>query len=176
MAGHCLEAHVAAANRADRGDNQDPAVGAASEGGIDEGSRDQTTQRLGRTTKRCRSRRRTISSAQLPVRATTAAIPGPWYPASPMTRPMKGEQPARLAQQRFGAVAVLHVGRVDHHGEQQAGRVGQQMALAPGDLLGRVMAGWVERTAPSCAACAVWLSMIAVVGPALRPTASRAAA
>jgi hypothetical protein len=30
MEGHCLEAHVAAASRADRGDNQDPAAGAAS--------------------------------------------------------------------------------------------------------------------------------------------------
>ena len=30
MAGHCPEAHVAAANRADRGDDQAPAVGAAS--------------------------------------------------------------------------------------------------------------------------------------------------
>jgi hypothetical protein len=30
MAGHCLEAHVAAASRVDRGDNQDPAVDAAS--------------------------------------------------------------------------------------------------------------------------------------------------
>ena len=30
MAGHCLETHVAAAIKADRGDNQDPAVGAAS--------------------------------------------------------------------------------------------------------------------------------------------------
>ena len=44
MAGHCLEAHVAAASRADRGDNQDPAVGAASLGkAIDRENRDQTT-------------------------------------------------------------------------------------------------------------------------------------
>lgn len=65
MAGHCLEAHVAAANRADRGDNQDPAVGAASEGGIDEGSRDQTTtQRPGRMWNPFGSEHLTISTTK----------------------------------------------------------------------------------------------------------------
>jgi hypothetical protein len=59
-----------------------------------------------------------------------------------------GEQPARLPQQRLGAVAVLHVGGMDDHREQQAERVGQQVALAAGDLLGRVEAGRIERAAP----------------------------
>jgi hypothetical protein len=46
MEGHRLERHVAAASRADRGDNQDPAVGAASLGkAIDRENRDQTTHR-----------------------------------------------------------------------------------------------------------------------------------
>ena len=49
-----------------------------------------TIQRFGSTTKRCRSQRRTISIPQLPVRATAAAIFGPWYPASPMIRSTNG--------------------------------------------------------------------------------------
>jgi hypothetical protein len=62
-----------------------------------------------------------------------------------------------------------------HDREQQAERIGQQVALAARDLLGRVVAGRVERSAPFCAALAVWLSMMAVVGLAARPASSRAA-
>ena len=85
----------------------------------------------------------------------------------------EGELPPRLPQQRLGAIAVLHIGRVDHDAEQQAQRVGQQVALAADDLLARVVAGRIERAAPFCAAFAVWLSMMAVVGLASRPAASR---
>ena len=87
----------------------------------------------------------------------------------------EGKQPADLAQHGFGAVAVLHVRWMHDHAEQQAERVGQQVALAPNDLLARVIAGRVERSAPFCAAFAVWLSMIAVVELASRPAASRTA-
>jgi len=59
--------------------------------------------------------------------------------------------------------------------EQQAQRVGQDMTLAPDDLLARVVAGRIKRSAPFCAAFAVWLSMIAVVGLASRPACSRTA-
>jgi hypothetical protein len=64
MEGHCLETHVAAVSRADRGDNRDPAVGAASLGKvIDTENRDQTTiQHLGNTTKRWLSDRRMTST------------------------------------------------------------------------------------------------------------------
>ena len=94
------------------------------------------------------------------------------------------EPPARLTQQRFGAIAsfaseavprTLHIGRMHDHREQPANRVGQQVALAADGLLARVVAGRVERRAPFCAAFAVWLSMIAVVGLASRPTCSRTA-
>lgn len=87
----------------------------------------------------------------------------------------EGEQSARLPQQRLGAVAVLHVGGMHDHREQQTERVGQQVALAPDDLLARVVAGRIKRSAPFCAAFAVWLSMIAVVGLASRPACSRTA-
>ena len=87
----------------------------------------------------------------------------------------EGKQPARLPQQRFGAVPVLHAGGMHHHREQHADGVGQQVALAANDLLARVIAGRVERRAPFCAAFAVWLSKIAVVGLASRPACSRTA-
>jgi hypothetical protein len=64
---------------------------------------------------------------------------------------------------------------MDDHREQHADGVGQQVALAADDFLARVVAGRVERRAPFCAAFAVWLSMIAVVGLASRPACSRTA-
>jgi hypothetical protein len=53
---------------------------------------------------------------------------------------------------------------MDDDCQQHADGVGQQVALAADDRLARVVAGRVERRAPFCAAFAVWLSMIAVVG------------
>jgi hypothetical protein len=76
----------------------------------------------------------------------------------------EGEASARLAQERLRAVAILHVGRMDVDGEQQAERVGQDVALAADHLLAGVVAGRVERSPPLTAPFAVWLSMIAVVG------------
>lgn len=87
----------------------------------------------------------------------------------------EGEQPPSLAQQRLGAVAILHIGRVHHHAEQQAERVGQYVALAAEGLLARIVARCIERRAPFCAPFEVWLSMIAVVGLASRPDCSRTA-
>ena len=85
----------------------------------------------------------------------------------------EGEAPACLPQQILRAVAVLHAGRMDDDGQQQAKGVGQDMALAPEHLLARVIARGVERSAPFCAPLALWLSMIAAVGLASRPAASR---
>jgi hypothetical protein len=85
------------------------------------------------------------------------------------------EQTPRLAQERFRAITVLHAGRMHHDAEQQTERIGQDMALAPDDLLARVITGRVERRASFCAPFAVWLSMIAVVGLASRPACSRTA-
>lgn len=58
------------------------------------------------------------------------------------------ELAAHLAQQGFGAVAVLYVSRVDQHAQQQAKRIGQDVALATKGLLARVIAGRVERRSP----------------------------
>jgi hypothetical protein len=56
--------------------------------------------------------------------------------------------PARLAQQWFGSVAILDVGRVDHHAQQQTQRIRQDVALAAKGLLARIVARRVERRPP----------------------------
>jgi len=85
----------------------------------------------------------------------------------------EGEASSRLPEQRLGAVAVLDARRVDSNGEQQAERVGQDMALAADHLFAGIVAGRVERSPPLTAPFAVWLSMIAIVGLASRPAFSR---
>ena len=56
--------------------------------------------------------------------------------------------PPRLAQQAACAVPVLNVGRQNAHAEEQAERVDKNVALAPADLLARVIALRIERGAP----------------------------
>jgi hypothetical protein len=52
------------------------------------------------------------------------------------------EAPPDPADKQGEAVAVLDVGGMDHERERQAKRVGQQMALAAVDLLGRIEPPW----------------------------------
>ncbi len=85
----------------------------------------------------------------------------------------EGEAPSSLPEQRLRAVAILHAGRVNVDGEQEAERVGQNVALAANHLLAGIVSGRVERSPPLTAPFAVWLSMIAVVGLASRPAFSR---
>ncbi len=85
----------------------------------------------------------------------------------------KGEAPAGLTQQRFPAIAILNVGGVDVHVQQKAERIDEDVTLAPEDFLARVIAGRIKRTPPFNAPLALWASMIAVVGLASRPAASR---
>lgn len=85
----------------------------------------------------------------------------------------EGEAPSSLPEQRLRAVTVLDARWVDVDGEQQAERVGQNMALAADHLFAGVVTRRVERSPPLTAPFAVWLSMIAVVGLASRPAFSR---
>lgn len=55
---------------------------------------------------------------------------------------------ARLAQQRFGPVAVLDIGWVDHYAQQQPERVCQDVALAAKGLLASIVTRRVERGPP----------------------------
>lgn len=58
------------------------------------------------------------------------------------------KQTARRAQHLAGTIAILHVGGVNDHAQQQAERIDQDMALASRDLLARIVALRVERRAP----------------------------
>ena len=53
-------------------------------------------------------------------------------------RLMKGNRRRAVREPVAGAVAILHVGGVDDDAQQQAERVDEDVALAPGDLLARV--------------------------------------
>lgn len=88
----------------------------------------------------------------------------------------RGEPAARIAQQAADAVAILEIGAVDDDVQQQAEGVDEDVPLAAGDFLARVVALRVDRGPPFCAALALWLSRIATVGEALRPEASRTCA
>ena len=85
----------------------------------------------------------------------------------------KRKAPPGLPEQCLCAVSVLDTGRVDGDGQQQAERIGQDVALAANHLLAGIVAGRVERSPPLTAPFAVWLSMTAVVGLASRPAFSR---
>jgi hypothetical protein len=59
--------------------------------------------------------------------------------------------------------------------QEKAERIDEDVPLAARDLLARIKALRVERGAPFRAALALWLSMIATVGLASRPSRSRVA-
>ena len=50
----------------------------------------------------------------------------------------RGEPLAQHRQQRAGPVTVLHAGRGDHHGQQQAQGVDREVPLPPVDLLAAI--------------------------------------
>jgi hypothetical protein len=70
-----------------------------------------------------------------------------------------------------GHIAILYVGGVNDHAQQQAERIDQDLALASCDFLARIVALRVERRA----ALALRLSMIATLGLASRLACSRVA-
>src|SRR5919202_2432475 len=84
------------------------------------------------------------------------------------------EQPARGAQQRDGAIAVLDVGRKDRGAQQHADRVDQDVPLLAFDLLAGVVTRRIDASAPFSALFTLWLSMTAAVGLASLPACSRA--
>ena len=60
----------------------------------------------------------------------------------------EGKQTTRRAQHLAGAIAILHVGRVNDHAQQQAERIDEDVALASRDLLACIEPLRVERRAP----------------------------
>ena len=88
----------------------------------------------------------------------------------------EGKQaPGAPIEHQSRTVAILHVGGMDDDIQEQAERVDKNMPLAARNLLARIEALRVDRSAPFCAALALWLSMMAAVGLASRPSCSRVA-
>lgn len=88
----------------------------------------------------------------------------------------EGEQtPGAPIKHQSRTVAILHVGGMDNDIQEQAERVDENIPLAARNLLARIEALRVEPSAPFCAALALWLSMMAAVGLASRPSCSRVA-
>ena len=75
----------------------------------------------------------------------------------------------KFAQHQFGPVAVLDIRSVDNDRHNQAKCINYQMALAAGDLLGRVIA----TRPPFSVVLTDWLSMMAALGVGSRPSDSR---
>jgi hypothetical protein len=74
-------------------------------------------------------------------------------------------------EQAFGTGTVLHVGRGDHHGQQQPERIDENMALATLDLLVRIVA--VDP--PFSVVLTDWRSILPALGWRCRPMATRIA-
>lgn len=85
----------------------------------------------------------------------------------------EGEQAARSANEGGGAVAVLHTSRDYLNGEQQADGVDQQIALDALYLLASIVADRIGRAPPFSVAFTLCVSMMAALGEASRPSASR---
>jgi len=60
----------------------------------------------------------------------------------------EGEQAPRRTEQVAGAIAILHIGGFNADAQQEAERIDEDVALAPGDLLSRVKALRIKRRAP----------------------------
>lgn len=88
----------------------------------------------------------------------------------------RGEATSGVAKQAARAIAVLDAGGMYDNVQQHAEGIDDDVSLAAGDFLARVVALRVDRGPPFCAALALWLSMMPTVGPGLRPDASRTAA
>ena len=80
-----------------------------------------------------------------------------------------GEPAQQLGQHQSDPVPVLDVGGVNHHGQEQPGGVHYNVALAPGHLFTGVLAA----RPPFSVVLTDWLSMMAALGVASRPSLSR---
>jgi len=85
----------------------------------------------------------------------------------------EGEQPPRPSDESGGTVAILHA-RWDHtDAEQKPDRINDQIALNALDLLSRVISDRIGITPPFSVALTLCVSIMAAVGEASRPSASR---
>lgn len=85
------------------------------------------------------------------------------------------KQPPGLFDKFRGGVPILHVCRDHLDTKQQADGVDKRVAFDPFDFFARVVANWIGVAPPFSAVFTVWVSIIAAVGEASRPSASRQA-
>ena len=77
--------------------------------------------------------------------------------------------PLHLGQHQLGAITVLQVCRMDHHGQPQPHGIHYEVALATLDFL----AGVIASGPPFSVVFTVWLSIMAALGVGWRPSAAR---
>ena len=75
-----------------------------------------------------------------------------------------------LVEDEGGPVAVLNVRRMNRSAQQQAERIYKNVALLALDLLSCIVAMRIDAGPPFSALFTLWLSMMAVVGLASRPS------
>ena len=80
-----------------------------------------------------------------------------------------GKPTHQFAQHQLGSISILDVGGMYHHGQKQSHGVYYDVTLAPSDLF----AGIIATRPPFSVVFTDWLSMIAALGVASRPAASR---
>ena len=81
--------------------------------------------------------------------------------------------PEQGCKKQNAAVAVLDIGWMKDHVQQQAQRIYENMALLALDLFARVIAMRIDTGPPFSALFTLWLSMMAAVGLASRSPCSR---
>ena len=81
--------------------------------------------------------------------------------------------PEQGCQKQNAAVAVLDIGGMNDHVQQQAQRIYENMALLALDLFARVIAMRIDTGPPFSALFTLWLSMMAALGLTSRSDCSR---
>jgi len=104
----------------------------------------------------------------------TSREPSPRHQLASVSRvgpdhPEPGKSTQQFGQYQLGSISILNVGGVDHHGQEQSHGVYYDVTLATSDLFPRIIAAGP----PFSVVFTDWLSMIAALGVASRPSASR---
>jgi len=81
--------------------------------------------------------------------------------------------PGQGREQQDAAIAILDIGGMNDGMEQQTQRIYENVALLALDLLARIIAMRIDPGPPFSALFTLWLSMMAAVGLASRPSCSR---
>ena len=83
------------------------------------------------------------------------------------------KQPSRRAQERNRSIPVLNIGRMDHGHQKKGQCVDKNVPLLTLDFLARVVTARINVRPPFSALFTLWLSRIAAVRLASRPSCSR---